>query len=49
MVHYNTIVFKSMLILYGDRINYHHDMFVLVGWLRFVVKVLFDIGRIVSG
>jgi hypothetical protein len=37
-----------MLILYGDMINYHHGLLVLVAWLLFVVKVLFDIGGIVG-
>jgi hypothetical protein len=27
-----------MLILYGDMINYHHGLLILVAWLLFVVK-----------
>jgi len=44
---FNSTLFNSILILYGDMINDHHDLFVVV-WLRFVVKVLFDIGGIVD-
>ena len=48
MVHSNIVLFNSMLILYYDMINYHHDLLVLVARLRFVVKVSFDIGGIMD-